>query len=96
MRGTDDVCCEMSCWQSSLEQSQEVGHEDDVHRSKGQSNYNVRVKLFLSIDLTIINSDIHNSSYPMYPPPNLHDTYDISCPPHPSHPHCTQRILNLV
>ena len=76
VRGTDDVCCEMSCWQSSLEQSQQVGHEDDVHRSKGQSNYNVRVKLFLSIDLTIINSNIHNSSYPMYPPqPPWHVRY---------------------
>jgi hypothetical protein len=48
------------------------------------------------IDLTIINSYIHNSSYPMYSPPNLHDTYEISCPPRLPHPHCTQPILNLV
>jgi hypothetical protein len=39
---------EMFGLQFSLEQSQEAGHEDGVRRAKGRSNYNVKVKLFLS------------------------------------------------
>ena len=29
-------------------------------------------------------------------PPNLHDTYEISCPPQLLPPHCIQPILSLV
>jgi hypothetical protein len=39
------VYFEMFCWQSCLEQSLEVGHEDGVRRSKGQSNYSEKIKL---------------------------------------------------
>ena len=42
------VYCETFGLQSSLEQSQEVCHEDGVRRLKGQSNYNIKVRLLLS------------------------------------------------
>ena len=50
-----------------------------------------------TIDQTIINLDIHIIAEPPYPtPPNLHDTYKISCPPHLLPLPCIQPMLSLV